>query len=68
MLLSTASARIPKLTDIYYELSDMQDIVGVSLDRNQDSLQKKYDNLNKRLTKEFQWTNLIVQYAHDIRQ
>lgn len=63
-----ASARIPKLTNIYYKLSDMQDIVGVSLDRIQDSLQKKYDNLNKRLTKEFQWNNLIVQYAHDIRQ
>ncbi|VDI49785.1 Hypothetical predicted protein [Mytilus galloprovincialis] len=67
-----ASARIPKLTDIYYELLDMKCFVGVSLKSLQNSLQEKvqekYDNLNRKLTNEFQWTNLITQYAHDIRQ
>ncbi|CAG2238752.1 LRP2 [Mytilus edulis] len=67
-----ASARIPKLTTIYYELLDMQDSIGVSLNSMHHSLQaklqEKYDNLNRKLTNEFQWTNLIVQYAHDIQQ
>lgn len=46
----------------------MHDVLSVYLNSPHHSLQEKYNKLNRQLTNEFYWTNLIAQLAHDIRQ
>ena len=67
--------KLPKLSDIAYDIKDLREFVGVSLGEVQTAVsqlevtfKKAFDKLSIQLTTHFQWSNLMTHYSSAIRQ
>ena len=67
--------KLPKLSDIAYDIKDLREYVGVSLgevrtavSKLEATFKKAFENLGNQLTNSFKWSNLITHYSNAIRQ
>ena len=72
-LLVTSTLQVPTLTDIYFDVKELQQsfetgqtVITSVLQGLQGELEDKFDELSEELGQNFQWTNLNVNYASTI--
>ena len=67
--------KLPMISDIAYEIEDMREYFGIIFGQVHNAIsdleatfRKAFDNLHRKLTNQFQWSNLITVYNMAIRQ
>ena len=67
--------KLPMLSDIAYEIEDLREYVGISFGQVQTAIsdleaafKKALDDISRKMTNQFQWSNLITLYNNAIRQ
>ena len=67
--------KLPMLSDIAFEIQDLREYVGISFGQIQSAIsdleaafKKAFDDLSRKLTTHFQWSNLITLYNNAIRK
>ena len=67
--------KLPMLSDVAYDIKDLREYVGISfgvvqtaISELEDAFKKAFDELSRKLTDQFQWSNLITHYSNAIRK
>ena len=67
--------KLPVLSDVYFDIKDLRQFVGISFANMQksisnleSSMQRKFDQLSRKVTNQFQWANFITMYKNAIQR
>ena len=67
--------QLPMLSDIAYDIEDLREYVGISFGKIESAIseleaafKKAFDDLSRKLTSHFHWSNLITHYSDAIRK